>query len=140
MKQPRETPPTANDAAPAGRPEETQNRLKEILQVLARHDIVKGMTPEKLRNIVEDLGPTFVKLGQIMSMRQDMLPAAYCRELSKLRTEVSPMPFDEVRQVIEEEYDTRLTGFSPPSTGSRWAPLPSRRPTPPSCGTARRWW
>ncbi len=107
MKQPRETPPTANDAAPAGRPEETQNRLKEILQVLARHDIVKGMTPEKLRNIVEDLGPTFVKLGQIMSMRQDMLPAAYCRELSKLRTEVSPMPFDEVRQVIEE-YDTRL--------------------------------
>ena len=108
MKQPKETPPTANDAAPAGRPEETQNRLKEILQVLARHDIVKGMTPEKLRNIVEDLGPTFVKLGQIMSMRQDMLPAAYCRELSKLRTEVSPMPFDEVRQVIEEEYDTRL--------------------------------
>ena len=108
MKQPRETPPTANDAAPAGRPEETQNRLKEILQVLARYDIVKGMTPEKLRNIVEDLGPTFVKLGQIMSMRQDMLPAAYCRELSKLRTEVSPMPFDEVRQVIEEEYDTRL--------------------------------
>ena len=108
MKQPRETPPTANDAAPAGRPEETQNRLKEILQVLARHDIVKGMTPEKLRNIVEDLGPTFVKLGQIMSMRQDMLPAAYCRELSKLRTEVSPMPYDEVRQVIEEEYDTRL--------------------------------
>lgn len=108
MKQPREMPPTANDAAPAGRPEETQNRLKEILQVLARHDIVKGMTPEKLRNIVEDLGPTFVKLGQIMSMRQDMLPAAYCRELSKLRTEVSPMPFDEVRQVIEEEYDTRL--------------------------------
>lgn len=108
MKQPRETPPTANDAAPAGRPEETQNRLKEILQVLARHDIVKGMTPEKLRNIVEDLGPTFVKLGQIMSMRQDMLPAAYCRELSKLRTEVSPMPFDEVRQVIEEEHDTRL--------------------------------
>ena len=108
MKQPRETPPTANDAAPAGRPEETQNRLKEILQVLARHDIVKGMTPEKLRNIVEDLGPTFVKLGQIMSMRQDMLPAAYCRELSKLRTEVSPMPFDEVRQVIEEASDTRL--------------------------------
>ena len=57
---------------------------------------------------MEDLGPTFVKLGQIMSMRQDMLPAAYCRELPKLRTEVSPMPFDEVRQVIEEEYDTRL--------------------------------
>ena len=114
MKQPRETPPTANDAAPAGRPEETQNRLKEILQVLARHDIVKGMTPEKLRNIVEEIsGPTFVKLGQIVSMRQDMLPAAYCRELSKLRTEVSPMPFDEVRQVIEEECDT------PAGTGLR---------------------
>lgn len=104
MKQPRVTPQTANKAGP----EEARNRLKEILRVLARHDIVKGMTPEKLRSIVEDLGPTFVKLGQIMSMRQDMLPAAYCRELSKLRTDVSPMPFDEVRQVIEEEYDTRL--------------------------------
>ena len=106
MKQPRETPPTANDAAPAGRPEETQNRLKEILQVLARHDIVKGMTPEKLRNIVEDLGPTFVKLGQIMSMRQDMLPAAYCRELSKLRTEVSPMPLDRKSTRLNSSHKT----------------------------------
>ena len=57
-------------------------RLREILAILAKHDIVRGLTPEKLRAIVEDLGPTFVKLGQILSMRRDMLPAAYCEELA----------------------------------------------------------
>lgn len=39
----------------------------------------------KLRLIIQDLGPTFVKLGQILSMRQDMLPAEYCQELTLLR-------------------------------------------------------
>ena len=65
-----------------------KDRLREILGVLSRHKIVKGMTPEKLRLIIEDLGPTFVKLGQVMSMRSDMLPEAYCKELTKLRAEV----------------------------------------------------
>ena len=95
---------TARQNDPGARGGENRTRLREIMAVLARHGIVKGLTPEKLRLIVEDLGPTFVKLGQIMSMRQDMLPAAYCRELTKLRAEVSPMPFDEVRAVVEEEY------------------------------------
>ena len=71
-------------------------RLREILAILAKHDIVRGLTPEKLRAIVEDLGPTFVKLGQILSMRRDMLPAAYCEELAMLRAEVRPIPFSQV--------------------------------------------
>lgn len=66
------------------------------------------MTPEKLRSIVEDLGPTFVKLGQIMSMRRDMLPEAYCRELEKLRAEVRPLAFEEARGVVETEYGVSL--------------------------------
>ena len=94
---------TTDEAKDAG-----GGRLREILGILAKHKVVLGMTPEKLRAIVEDMGPTFVKLGQIMSMRRDMLPAAYCAELGKLRAQVRPMPFDQVRQVIEEEYRTRL--------------------------------
>ncbi|MEG0743086.1 MAG: AarF/UbiB family protein [Clostridia bacterium] len=78
-----------------------RGRLKEILGVLSKHNVIAGVTPQKLCDIVEELGPTFVKLGQIMSMRQDMLPAAYCEELQKLRTNASPMPLDEVRRVIE---------------------------------------
>ena len=61
------------------------------------------MTPQKLKEILEDLGPTYVKLGQIMSMRSDMLPEAYCTELKKLRTEVKPLDFSLVKQVVEQE-------------------------------------
>lgn len=105
--------PTANKPETAAKQKENRHRLREILAVLARHEVVRGMTPEKLRLIVEDLGPTFVKLGQIMSMRRDMLPAAYCEELAKLRADVAPMPYQEVREVIEEEYGGRLeTVFS----------------------------
>jgi ubiquinone biosynthesis protein len=79
-------------------------RLKEILGVLGRYDLLHGLTPEKLRHILEDLGPTFVKLGQILSMRPDMIPEAYCAELVRLRAEVKPMEFHEVVRVLEEEY------------------------------------
>ena len=60
--------------------------------------------PVKLREILEDLGPTFIKLGQLMSMRSDILPREYCDELMKLTSDVPAMPFDEVIRVIEESY------------------------------------
>lgn len=88
---------------------DSQNRLKEILAVLNKHNIVKGLTPVKLRCILEDFGPTFVKLGQIMSMRPDILPAAYCKELEKLRADVNPMAIDEVYTVVEGEYQRRVS-------------------------------
>ncbi len=87
---------------------ENKARLKEITEVLLRHEIVRGVTPEKLRRILEDLGPTYVKLGQILSMRSDMLPGAYCKELSRLRSSVAPMPFAQVKRIVEEAYGRRL--------------------------------
>ena len=78
-------------------------RLSEMLSILRKHHIASGLTPVKLREILEDLGPTYVKFGQIMSMRSDMLPEAYCRELEKLRTDVVPMPFSQVLSTIESE-------------------------------------
>lgn len=80
------------------------SRLREIIAVLRKHEITKGLTPEKLRLILEDLGPTFIKIGQIMSMHSDVLPKAYCDELTRLRSEVSPMPFEEVSQILEDAY------------------------------------
>lgn len=76
-------------------------RLRQIVSILNKHNVIKGMTPEKLCAILQELGPTFVKLGQIMSMRPDMIPLAYCEELQKLRANVTPMPADEVRRVVE---------------------------------------
>ncbi|MDO4287851.1 MAG: lipopolysaccharide core heptose(II) kinase RfaY [Eubacterium sp.] len=85
-----------------------RHRLREIMVILAKNDVTRGITPEKIRKIIEELGPTFVKLGQVLSMRQDILPAAYCAELRKLQTEVSPMDFSEVVQVVETEYGQPL--------------------------------
>lgn len=83
--------------------QDSGKRLQEILAVLRKHDIAKGLTPVKLREIMEDLGPTYVKLGQIMSMRSDMIPEKYCQELSKLRTDVNPLPFSTILTVLEKE-------------------------------------
>lgn len=83
-------------------------RLKELIMVLRNRGIVHGLTPLKLRLILEDLGPTFVKLGQVMSMRPDFLPQEYCDELVKLRAEALPLPFDKIREVIETEYGAKL--------------------------------
>lgn len=72
---------------------EQRKRLNEIVEVLRRNEIVRGMTPDKLCAVMEELGPTFIKLGQILSMRSDFLPQEYCDALTRLRTQVEPMPF-----------------------------------------------
>ena len=69
--------------------ESTYTRMRHILQVLRENKIVQGLTPEKLRNILEGLGPTFIKFGQVLSMRPDLIPPEYCKELAKLRSDVN---------------------------------------------------
>lgn len=80
------------------------SRLREMRQVLKKHKITRGVSPEKLRLILEDLGPTYIKLGQIMSLHSDILPKRYCDELMKLQSEVPPMPFAQVIHVLEDAY------------------------------------
>ena len=81
-----------------------KERLKEITAVLHKHAITRGVSPEKLRLILTDLGPTFIKLGQVMSMRSDILPKRYCDELMKLCSDVEPMSFSEVEEVLQEAF------------------------------------
>lgn len=83
-------------------------RFKEILSILRRNKILKGITPQKLRTVIEQLGTTFIKLGQMLSMRNDVMPKEYCDELSKLQTDVPSMPFEDVKSVIESSYDKSL--------------------------------
>ena len=85
-----------------------KTRLREITHILMSHRVLTGITPEKLRLIIEDLGPAFVKLGQIMSMRYDILPAAYCKELEKLHADVKPMNFATVKATVEEAFDVPI--------------------------------
>ena len=55
-----------------------KERLKEIIHILKESNILNGITPEKFCNIIEKLGPTFIKIGQIMSNRMDIFPKEYC--------------------------------------------------------------
>lgn len=81
-----------------------KSRTAEILGVFARHNFYSnGLTPAELRTTLEDLGPTYVKIGQIMSSRTDLLPKDYCEELTKLQSQVRPLAASVARQVIEEE-------------------------------------
>jgi len=57
---------------------------------------------KRIRMAIEELGPTFIKLGQIMSVRRDMLPLQMIEELLKLTDSVKSVPFEEVRPLIEE--------------------------------------
>ena len=80
-------------------------RIGEILSIVRRYDIFHGLTPESLRRMLEELGPTFVKAGQILSMRSEILPPSFTRELTKLRTDVEPMDRETVLQALRDEYD-----------------------------------
>ena len=81
-----------------------KTRLKEIVSILKNSDLIKGITPEKVCITISNLGPTFIKIGQILSNRYDLLPKEYCDALANLRANVKPMSFDEVSEILEEEY------------------------------------
>lgn len=68
--------------------------LKEVIQL---------SPPERVRLALEELGPTFIKLGQVLSMRPFLIPPEYVAELTKLQDEVSPIDFGKVKEVIQEE-------------------------------------
>jgi ubiquinone biosynthesis protein len=111
-------------------------RIKDIALVLARHGFnqVAGYLqspltsrlrrlfsgspaphvveqPERLRLVLQDLGPTFIKFGQLLSTRPDLLPENYIRELEKLQDHVSPSPWEEIQSDIEGELGGRLDSF-----------------------------
>ena len=66
-------------------------------------------TPEQFVSDLEALGPTFVKIGQALSTRPDMVPPAYLEALERMQDNVAPVPFPQVREVLEESLGVRLT-------------------------------
>ncbi len=59
--------------------------------------------PERVRLAVEELGPAFIKMGQILSIRPDIIPPAYARELEKLQDHTPFVPFEAIREAVEDE-------------------------------------
>lgn len=109
-------------------------RYREIVQVLARHgfgnlidqlELVPYLSlprrlfrgartgppltaPERMRLAIEELGPTFIKFGQILSTRPDLIPPAYIAQLVRLQDTVPPAPWEVVREQVERELDGSL--------------------------------
>ena len=80
----------------------SNKRLKEIIDVIKKYNYDDGITPEIIVKILEDLGPTFVKLGQIASQQTEYMPAEYSEALAKLRSKVAPMDMETVSAQIEK--------------------------------------
>jgi ubiquinone biosynthesis protein len=64
--------------------------------------------PRRLRRAFEELGPTFIKFGQILSTRSDVLPPEYLEELSYLQDEVPPVSWEEAKEVVESELEAPI--------------------------------
>lgn len=103
-------------------------RVREIVGVFARHgfaDLMMRMrltrfmgshsaekptypTEVRLRNAFEELGPTFVKLGQVLASHPDIIPENFTTEFERLQDKVMPVPFHEIRTVVESELKDSL--------------------------------
>ena len=81
---------------------DTNGRLKEIIAIIKKQNYDDGITPQVIVNILEDLGPTYVKLGQIASQQTEYMPVEYSEALAKLRSKVAPMDMETVRAQIEK--------------------------------------
>ncbi|KAB7790220.1 ABC1 kinase family protein [Bifidobacterium leontopitheci] len=97
-------------------------RLAQIMRIANQFDVVHGLTPVKMRLMLEALGPTFVKVGQILSMRSEILPQSFCDELAKLRADADPMPYQTVVDTLTAEYgrpiDEIFANVNPTPLGS----------------------
>lgn len=78
-------------------------RFREILKILHAHRVNEGLTPQKAVAVLEDLGATFVKLGQIASTHPDMLPVEYCEAFGALRSKSKPLSIGVVKEKVAAE-------------------------------------
>ena len=90
-----------------------QSGLEETLEAEQRVTPKEAAKAEELANDLEKLGPTFVKLGQLLSTRVELMPRAYIEALTRLQDKVEAFSFDEVDQIVSSELGVKISkGFS----------------------------
>jgi ubiquinone biosynthesis protein len=90
-----------------------RHKLTDLLPWTARVEVNPELAPgsergRHLREMLDELGPTFVKFGQLLSTRPDVVPPDIVAELRSLQDDVTPFPFSQVRQVVEEDLGLTL--------------------------------
>lgn len=93
----------------------TNSTLRNFVSETRRHSWLRQEKPvfeytrwERIRMIAEELGPTFVKLAQVLSIRPDMMPEPLIKEFEKLQDRVPPFPFEQARAIIEKELGCKI--------------------------------
>ena len=113
--------PVLQQPEPRGR----WSRFNQIVTILLRSDVwglVRRMTspppdgepddsPAKLRAVLEELGPSFIKIGQLLATRPDLVPQPYVEEFKGLYDKTTPGPYDEVRAVIRADLGREVEGI-----------------------------
>jgi len=108
------------------------HRIKMGLSALPKHifdikqdtELSRLTEPQRMRLAIEELGPAFIKMGQILSLRPDLIPPEYARELEKLQDEAPPVPFNKIIKLLENEYASPVNDIfsfikeEPEATGS----------------------
>src|SRR5881275_623210 len=82
------------------------HRLTDLLPWRAKKPFPEGTPSQRgqhLREMLDELGPTFIKFGQLLSMRPDVVPPDIVAELRSLQDDVSPFPFGDIERVVEED-------------------------------------
>lgn len=82
----------------------SHKRMNQIIHIMREYHVLRGLTPQKAVEVLQALGPTYVKIGQLASNRSDLLPKAYCDAFETLRDDANPMPFDQVIEQIDRSY------------------------------------
>jgi ubiquinone biosynthesis protein len=96
-----------------------QHKIPVTKRVKAKRDKKESSIETRLRLALERLGPTFIKFGQVLSVRPDLIPKSYIRELEKLQDDVPPVPYETIEKLIKKEF-----GKSIPSLFSEFEKTP----------------
>jgi len=81
----------------------------QMISKKRREHVEKSSRAERIRMAFEELGPTYIKLGQILSTRPDLVPVDFVHELSKLQDEVPAFPFKDARRIVESELRQQIS-------------------------------
>jgi ubiquinone biosynthesis protein len=112
-------------------------RIKFLVRVITIGRKLDQPRGERLRMALTALGPIFVKFGQVLSTRRDLMPPDIADELAKLQDQVPPFESAVAVKIIEKSLGRRLTSCSRRSSTSPWPARRSPRCTSPRCAAVR---
>lgn len=102
-------------------------------------EMLRMTAPVRVRRAMEDLGPTFVKLGQVLATRVDLFPPDWIAEFSELQNAVPALPYAQVREQLEADLARQPPRYSRGWMKPRWRPPRWPRPIAQPCTMAPRW-